>query len=179
MGSTRHCELCGRPSPDHDGVPTCAAHGPRWCMVRSAPVTGVVVHDADERRVLLARRARDPFRGAWEIPGGFVDAGEHPADTARREVREELGVELTITALVGIYAVESRHSGPLLGLTYAGTITGEPDPDPAEVTDWRWFPIDAVPYTMAGDHRARLQDWLDGSRHPLPAGGYVPLVDPP
>lgn len=173
----RHCELCGRPSPDHEGVPTCADHGPRWCMVRSAPCTGVVIHD-DAGRMLLARRARAPFLGRWEMPGGFVDACEHPADAARREVREELGLELTLTGLVGIYTVDSHHSGPLLAITWSGTVTGDPDPDPAEVSEWRWFTRDDLPDVMAADHRDRFQDWLDGATVPLPRGGRIPYIEP-
>lgn len=166
----RHCEICGTRIPDVGGVPTCPDHGPRWCMVRSAPCTGTVIYD-ERGHVLLSRRARDPFAGLWEVPGGFVELGEHPADAARREVREEMGLELTVTGLVGLYSVASEHSGWLLVICFAGTVTGEPSPDPAEVADWRWFPPDDIPPVMAGDHRQRVVDWIAGTTVPLPAGG--------
>ena len=47
-----------------------------------------------EGRVLLGRRAGEPGRGQWDIPGGFLNPWEHPADGAMREVREETGLEV-------------------------------------------------------------------------------------
>ncbi len=166
-----HCERCGAPSPrDRAGVPTCQDHGERWIHVRSAPCTGVVIH-RDDGRILLSRRARDPFAGLWETPGGFVDLGEHPEDAARREVREELGLDLTLTGLVGMTSVRSSRGGWLLVITFAGTVAGEPAPDPREVSDWRWFAPDEIPPVMAGDHRQRVVDYLAHGAVGLPAGG--------
>lgn len=164
-----HCEACGAPAPTVDGVPTCAEHGHRWRMVRNAPCAAVVVAD-DRGRVLLSRRARQPYAGMWEVPGGFVELGEHPAAAARREVREELGVEVTLTGLVGVYVVRSQRGGWLEVTVYCGTAAGSPRPDPAEVSEWRWFAPDEVPAVMAGDHRRRVDDWLAGRVVPLPAG---------
>ena len=45
-------------------------------------------------RLLAARRAAGPQEGLWELPGGKVEADEHPVEALRREIREELGCEL-------------------------------------------------------------------------------------
>lgn len=164
-----HCERCGEPSPESGGVPTCPDHGARWRMVRNAPCAAVVIGDG-AGRVLLSQRAREPFAGLWEVPGGFVELGEHPADAARREVAEELGIEVHLTGLIGEYVAESGQSGWLQITVYAGTATGEPHPDPDEVTDWRWCRPEQVPQVMAGDHRRRVEDWWAGRTVPLPGG---------
>lgn len=54
-------------------------------------------------KVLLGKRKINPAKGAWDIPGGFLELGEHPEDGLRREIREELGVEIKIKKLLGIF----------------------------------------------------------------------------
>ena len=168
-----HCDECGRPCPvatgsDHAGVPACPEHGPRWRLVRNAACAAVVIER--DGLVLLAQRARPPYRGAWEVPGGFVEQGEHPEDAARREASEELGVAVELTGLVGIYLERAGHVDPLQVTVYAGRTTDvEPRPDPAEVAGWRWFRPEDLPTEMAGDHRRRLDDWLAGRAVGLPA----------
>src|SRR3954467_675937 len=61
---------------------------------RSSVTVDVVLITREEKpRVLLIRRKHDPFAGAWAIPGGFVDMDEDLETAARRELREETGVE--------------------------------------------------------------------------------------
>ena len=56
-----------------------------------------------EGEILLVQRGIQPGYGLWAYPGGFVDLGETTAEGAVREAREEAGVELRITGLVGVY----------------------------------------------------------------------------
>ena len=55
--------------------------------------------DADGR-VLLGRRAIEPWLGFWDTPGGFVSPGESLEDAVRRELREEAGIEIAVGRLV-------------------------------------------------------------------------------
>ena len=108
----------------------------------------------------------------WEVPGGFVERGEHPAEAAVREAREELGVDVVLTGLVGMYLEQSSRGESLLITCYAGTTEAvDAVPDPAEVSDWGWFRPEDLPQEMAGRHRLRLDDWLAGRTVPLPADG--------
>lgn len=61
---------------------------------------GAVLHDRDGR-LLLIRRATDPGRGLWSIPGGRVLPGESDAAALRREVQEETGLVVEAGALLG------------------------------------------------------------------------------
>jgi 8-oxo-dGTP pyrophosphatase MutT (NUDIX family) len=63
------------------------------------PAASVIVVD-DQGRILLHRR-RD--NGKWALPGGRMEIGESIADCARREVREETGLEVEIDSIVGLY----------------------------------------------------------------------------
>lgn len=61
-----------------------------------------------EGKVLMIRRAGDPGYGLWSMPGGYVDRGEVVEEAARREVREETGLEVEIVHLIGLFS-EAGH----------------------------------------------------------------------
>lgn len=63
-------------------------------------VGGVVIHQG---RALLIRRGREPLKGEWSIPGGMVELGEELADAARRELREETGLEVEPLAVIAVF----------------------------------------------------------------------------
>lgn len=89
----------------------------------------------DELKVLLIKRAHDPFAGQWALPGGFVEMDESLVDAAKRELREETGVDAGY--LEQLYTF------------------GEPDRDPRErvisVAYYALMPSDALEIKAASD----------------------------
>lgn len=62
-------------------------------------------------KILLVQEAKVDNRGKWNFPGGHLELGESLAKAAEREVKEETGLEVTVTALVGLYTkVSFNHS---------------------------------------------------------------------
>jgi len=90
VASGCHCPACGAalPGPPPVTCPACGAE--HWRNAK--PCAGALVTDGDGR-LLLLRRAIEPWLGWWDIPGGFCDAEEHPMECAAREAREETGLD--------------------------------------------------------------------------------------
>lgn len=155
----RWCYDCGAPcTTAPDGVPVCPSCGPRWKLIRSAPCAEVLIVRDEE--ALLVRRANDPYRGRWELPGGFSERGEHPADTARREIAEELGVHVRLTGVLGVY-FDPYLDDVAQVLTFIGEIIDEPYPNPDEVSETAWFSPRALPPDdeLVPGHADRVHDW--------------------
>jgi ADP-ribose pyrophosphatase YjhB (NUDIX family) len=73
------------------------------------PIVGVgavVVHDG---RALIIKRAHDPRRGEWSLPGGRVELGETLVDATRREILEESGLEVTVGDIVEVFDRIHHH----------------------------------------------------------------------
>ena len=68
----------------------------------SRPVVGVGAIITDGDRVLLVRRGREPSMGLWSIPGGMLELGESLVQGIRREVREEVGLEVRVLEIVEV-----------------------------------------------------------------------------
>jgi 8-oxo-dGTP diphosphatase len=111
--------------------------------VNARPTGGVVVVDGD--RFLALRRAAEPRAGRWELPGGFCQGWEHPADAAVREAREELGVEVALGDFLGMYLGDYEYQGeilPVLDCFWLARPLGGPIVlDPRESSDYRWLSI--------------------------------------
>lgn len=99
--------------------------------------------------MLLSRRARDPHKGLWDLPGGFLESGEHPEAGIVRELLEETGCKARVVRLVAI-GLGRYGEDDTLNLVYEVELEGEPGAhdDSAEM---RWWPLDALP-EMAFPH---------------------------
>lgn len=115
------------------------------------PVPAAVALIVEGRRVLLTRRARPPYAGTWDLPGGFLEAGEPPERGLRRELREELGIGTRAARFLG-FATDRYGPGGFAVLTLIYRVRPARGPlRPADdVTEARWFPLAAVPFRSIG-----------------------------
>ena len=116
---------------------------------RMAAVVGAAI--VRDGRVLAARRTTPPeAAGRWELPGGKVEAGETPDEALVREIAEELGCRIEVTAwLPGEVAIGDRHV-----LTVAVARLADGEPAPHEHDEVRWLAAREL-----GD-----VDWLEPDR---------------
>lgn len=112
-----------------------------------------------EGQLLLIQRLRQPEAGAWGLPGGKIDFGEPAADTARREIAEELGIEIEILGLAciaeTINAGDGRHW--IAPVYDARIVSGTPSIlEPEKHGAWGWFALDALPSSLT----EAAQSWI-------------------
>lgn len=121
-----------------------------WQWANPKPCAGVLLEY--DGQILLLRRAFEPWKGYWDIPGGFCDLDEHPADAAVREVQEELGIEVELAGLLGMWMDtygEGKHPDRTLNIYYLARWSGQERPvltlDLDEASSAEWFDPDSLP----------------------------------
>jgi NAD+ diphosphatase len=137
----RYCGRCATPMRDKPGerARECPACG-LVAYPRVAPAMMALVTRGST--LLLARAPRFP-PGMYSALAGFVEPGESIEDCLRREVREEVGIDVAIPVYFGSQPWAFPHSLMVaFTVEYAG---GELSPDPAEIEDARWFALDGLP----------------------------------
>jgi ADP-ribose pyrophosphatase YjhB (NUDIX family) len=114
----------------------------------SKPCVGVLTLDGN--KVLLVKRAIEPFKGYWDVPGGFLEPGEHPAAGAIREMREETGLVVELTEILGIFMdVYGPEEIPTLNLCYTARVAGGAPHAGSDASELEWFAIDDLPEAIA------------------------------
>lgn len=94
MASFSVCPACGADTLKSDSAKSvvCATCGFVYFFNPAAAVAAIIVNAKNE--LLVAIRASDPGKGQWDLPGGFVDPGESAEEAIRREVKEELNLDI-------------------------------------------------------------------------------------
>jgi 8-oxo-dGTP diphosphatase len=177
--TARHCLRCGA------RLVTAAVEGRRrrrcprcgWIFYAN-PVPAAVAIVLARGRVLLARRARPPYAGTWDLPGGFLEAGETPLAGLRRELREEIGARIRRATFAG-FATDRYGPGGVAVLTIVYRVTPVSTAVHAEddVSEVRWFPKHAIPYrhiAFPGLRRLLRQHLTTGRLSPKSTRGRRP-----
>ena len=122
-------------------------------------VTIIVVED-ERGDVIVGRRSIEPGYGLWCLPGGYVNDDEHPADSATRECREEIGADVEITGLLGVYHIRKRDAPSMVGIGYRARLRpGQAATAGPEMLEVSAFPGNQVPELVFTSHREALADW--------------------
>lgn len=119
------------------------------------PLLGATIAIFQAGRILLTKR--EDFE-VWCLPGGAVEDGESLAQAAIREAREETGLEVELTRLVGIYSRPTGLRSMHLVLFAARPVGGALRPDPREVVEMGYFDLDAIPEPLLATHRQKIID---------------------
>lgn len=144
-----HCPKCGAPlgAPTGGNFIKCQACGFLYYFNPSIAAGAFIVRP--DGQVLLVRRARDPGKGLLSVPGGFIDAGETAEEAMRREIREEVGLELGpveyFTSQVNSYAYHGVLYS-VLDFYFIAPVPAECSPQPMDdVASVVWMDPVAAP----------------------------------
>jgi ADP-ribose pyrophosphatase YjhB (NUDIX family) len=157
LEDVRFCPRCGKP-PDIDFPRSIVCpHCGYGAYYNPKPVACAIPRD-EHGRLWLLRRGLEPNVGRWSMPGGFVDLGESVEDAAKREVMEEMAIEIAVEGLVGVY---SRAEDRTLVVVYAASALGIPSRTEEALEVRAFAPIDIPWQALAfwSDEKA-LRDLL-------------------
>jgi 8-oxo-dGTP diphosphatase len=107
--------------------------------MRTVLVSAAIVIE-DGRVLVTQRKTGTHLAGAWEFPGGKVEPGEDPRDALRRELREELGIDVRVGEIVDVTFHRYDEAGKAVLLLFFEAMrdAGSPEPQALDVAAFRW-----------------------------------------
>ena len=128
----------------------------RWTMrlahTRFTVTAGAVIFN-DKREVLLLKH-RFRAGSGWGLPGGFMEHGEQPIDALRRELREEIGLELED---VEVFAARSFRKPKQVEVLFRARANADVKSRTIEVERAEWFALDSLPKGLPRDQRVYIE----------------------
>jgi ADP-ribose pyrophosphatase YjhB (NUDIX family) len=157
----RFCARCGTALVDReiDGRMRRAC-GRCGFVVYQHPAVGAVAAVVRHGSVLLVRRRLEPFRGHWTMPAGYLELEEEPWDTARRETREETGIEIEQVELLAVMTNLDDHRRRGVVVAYLARPVGGELRAGDDAEDARYFELARLPEKLGFANNHRLLEEL-------------------
>jgi len=132
-----------------------------YAYPRPAVTTDAIILKKETAELLLIRRAKDPFKNKWALPGGFIEMDEVLETACRRELQEETGLTVDKLEQFRVYdAVDRDPRGRTLSVIFYGFVEKDAEvkggDDAAEAA---WFKMENLP-ELAFDHAEIILDFL-------------------
>lgn len=128
----------------------------RWSMrlthARFTVTAGAVIFNDQKQVLVLKHRFR--AGSGWGMPGGFIEPGEQPIEALRRELREEIGLEVED---VELFAVRSFKKPKQVEVLFRARANANVKPLTMEVERAEWFSIDSLPEGLPHDQRRYIE----------------------
>lgn len=130
----------------------------RYLNNRIVTVDAIIVQD---KRILLVKRGKDPYKDYYALPGGIVNIDNDIKETIIKEAKEETGLNVKINKYIGFYDDPRRDLSERHSITFAysvNIISGKVRAgDDAKET--KWFDLDKLP-KLAFDHEQMIEDYI-------------------
>lgn len=140
-------------------------------------VSSAIFIEDEQGRLLLLQQAAERKGHRWGPPAGGMEAHENPVMGALREAKEEIGVDVDLIDLIGIYTIDRGEASSGIGFVFRGKIAqGEIILREGEISDARFFTQNEIKDLIATDmlykpeyNLTGIEDWLSGQSYPLEA----------
>lgn len=131
-----------------------------WVYYPQLKVSAAAYVEKDGR-LLLARRAQQPWQGCWYLPAGYVEADERPEQAAERETYEETGLRVQARSLEEVIYFDDDPRGNGLLLVYACELVDGVLTTSRETLECAFFAPDCIPQPLTGaGHVEAIQKWV-------------------
>jgi len=124
----------------------------RMGQSRFTVTTGAMLFD-DDGRILLLEHVFRPDSG-WGIPGGFLSGSEQPQDGLRRELREEVSIEIDEVEFLFARTLPRPRQ---VEIYFRARVIGDPKPSSFEIKQAQWFTLNELPEELSNDQRRLIQ----------------------
>jgi 8-oxo-dGTP diphosphatase len=119
-------------------------------------VDAIIMHND---AILLIKRGKDPFKGMWALPGGFVEYGETTEQAVIRETKEETHLNCSIIRLIGVYSDPGRDPrGHTISIVYELSVDSGEISAGDDAAHASWIPLSTLPEVIAFDHAQIIED---------------------
>lgn len=126
--------------------------GVRLTQPRFTVTAGAIIEDERGRVLLLKHRFR--AGAGWGIPGGFINHREQPEEALRRELREEIGLELESAAIALVRTLKRPHQVEII---FRCRTKDGAHPRSMEIKSAEWFELESLPEELSQDQRRLIE----------------------
>lgn len=136
--------------------------------VNPSPCCDVIIED-ERGQIMLVKRKDPPKQGWWDIPGGFMVPDEDAQTSAKREIKEELDVDIEVNEIIGAYPERYEHNNieiPLLVIFVNAKITQGTIKVGDDVSDYKYFSKEEILDQRIGFNSTKmaLRDYLKNTK---------------
>jgi NAD+ diphosphatase len=158
MNEFKYCPNCAEPIKEDNDHWKCSTCGSEYWR-NSKPCAGVL--PIKNGKVLITKRAIEPYKGSYDIIGGFLKNGEMPLDGALREAREETGLDVKILDFLGVYVdIYTNEKDFNLIFYYVCEIPDVDIKPQDDVASLHWIDLNDIPSDIAVKHVPKVLEDL-------------------
>lgn len=162
---SHYCLLCGNELSQRliEGREREVCQQCGWIKYDQLKVTAGVLVEKD-KKILLVKRAIQPWRGYWYLPAGFVEDDESPREAAEREGFEETNLKISTDHLINLYFYNDDPRGNGLLILYSGIITSGKEELTPEIQEISFFFREEIQSLelAGGSHNLAILEWASG-----------------